>query len=146
NDTWMLSLSGDVAWRKLSPAGAGPSARYAHVAIYDPVRNRMVIFGGYSGQQPLNDVWALSTNTMTWTSLAPSGSAPIPREWASAIYDPIRDRMVVFGGFDLAGARNDVWALSLSDPPTWSEIVPSGSLPAGRYLHCAAYDPVRDRM
>ena len=45
-----------------------------------------------------------------------------PRYYHSAIYDPMRDRMVVFGGDDGAysGWRNDVWALvrSVSTRPS----------------------------
>jgi len=148
NDTWSLPLSGDPAWAKLRTDGSMPSARYSHSAIHDPVRNRMVIFGGFDGTRR-NDVRALLlTETPTWTEIVPSiGPAPTGRQWHSAIYDPVRDRMVVFGGLDPSGVfRNDVWTLSLSGTPTWNELVPSGDLPAGRYLHAAIYDPVRDRM
>ena len=37
-----------------------PPARYRHTAIYDPVRDRIVVFGGNSGSSQYNDVWALS--------------------------------------------------------------------------------------
>jgi hypothetical protein len=44
-----------------------------------------------------------------------------PIAYHSAIYDPVRDRMVVFGGFDgLGNLHNDVWVLSLAGAPTWS--------------------------
>ena len=57
-----------------------------------------------------------------------------PRALAhTAIYDPVRDRMVVFGGYDGNGNRNDVWALSLSGSPAWSELTPAGSLPSARH-------------
>ena len=49
-----LSLAGTPAWSALAPSGTPPSWRYMHSAIYDPVRDRMVVFGGSS----LNDVWA----------------------------------------------------------------------------------------
>ena len=77
-------------------------ARSGHSAIYDPVRDRMVVFGGYSGTGYtyfLNDVWVLSLAGMpAWTQLTPTGTPPSARYGHSAIYDPVRDRMVVFGG------------------------------------------------
>jgi hypothetical protein len=54
--------------------------------------------------------------------------------------------MVVFGGRDATGARNDAWSLTLSGNLVWSEIVPSGNAPPGRYQHAAILDLVRDRM
>jgi len=49
-----------------------------------------------------------------WVELHPDGAPPSSRELHTAVYDPIGDRMVVFGGLDGANALNDVWALSLA--------------------------------
>lgn len=151
NDVWTLPLTGPPIWTQLAPAGdslAGglPSPRAGHVAIYDPVRDRMIVFG--SGQQPgQNDVWALSlSGDPAWTKLAPAGTAPLPRIFASAAYDPVHDRMILFGGVSLYQFHNDVWALSLSGTPTWSPIDPPGERPSGRYAQTAIDDPVRDRI
>jgi hypothetical protein len=148
NDVWSLSLSASPAWTELTPAGTPPSGRLGHTAIYDPVRDRMVVFGGSRANYPalpLNDIWALSlSGTPAWTELTPAGTPPAPRSHHTAIYDPVRDRMVVFGGF--RSETSDVWALSLTGSPAWTEIAPAGALPTGRYYHTAIYDPVRDRM
>jgi hypothetical protein len=151
NDVWALSLAGTPAWTHLTPAGTPPSARYGHGAIYDPVRDRMVVFGGYyysSGEHYLSDVWALSlAGTPAWTQLAPTGTAPGARYYHSAIYDPSGDRMLVFGGRDILSiVRNDVWALSLAGTPAWTQLAPTGTLPTARYAHSAVLDPVRGRM
>jgi hypothetical protein len=150
NDVWELSLAGNPAWRELSPAGTPPPPRRLHVAIYDPVRDRMVVFGGF-GNYPtyyLKDVWALSlAGNPTWSEISPGGSTPSARWSPTAIYDPVRDRMVVFGGtIESGGSDNDVWALSLAGSPAWSELTPAGSPPSARSGHTAIYDPVRDRM
>jgi galactose oxidase-like protein len=145
NDVWALSLAGIPAWSELSPAGTSPAARLGHTAIYDPVRDRMVVFGG-QGIRQLNDVWALSlAGIPAWSAIAPAGRLPSSRDGHSAIYDPVRDRMVVFGG-QHRNNRKDVWELSLAATPVWSEIAPSGRLPKPRSQHSAIYDPVRDRM
>jgi hypothetical protein len=147
NDVWALSLAGAPAWTQLTPSGTPPSARYGHSAIYDPVRDRMVMFGGsyeYLGTHHLNDVWILSlAGTPAWTELIPTGTPPSERDNHSAIYDPVRDRMVVYGGI---WSSNDVWALSLAGSPAWTQLIPLDTPPSDRDGHSAIYDPVRDRM
>ena len=147
NDVWALSLAGSPAWSQLAPAGTPPSPRSGHTAIYDPVRDRMVIFGGNSPSGDRNDVWALSlAGSPPWTPLPPAGTPPPPRSGPAAIYDPLRDRMTVFGGV-LDGFRfNDVWVLSLAGSPTWIPLAPGGTLPPTLSGHTAIYDLPRDRM
>src|SRR5256712_4444478 len=69
NDVWALSLAGTPAWSALAPARNPPPARSDHPAIYDPVRDRMLVFGGY-GTGYLSDLW-----TLVWGT---TGSAPGP--------------------------------------------------------------------
>jgi hypothetical protein len=151
NDVWALSLDGTSAWTHLTPTGAPPVGRELHSAIYDPVRDRMVVFGGYENSgSDVNEVWALSlAGTPAWTELAPTGTPPSARESHSSIYDPVRDRMVVFGGNHYDGSDhylNEVWALSLAGAPAWTELAPSGAPPSARAGHGAIYDPVSDGM
>jgi hypothetical protein len=156
NDVWALSLSGTPTWSLLTPAGTPPAARSDHSAIYDPVRDRMIVFGGYYAVVPsgmvvafLNDVRVLSlAGTPTWTQLGPGGPPPTARCMAGAIYDPVRDRIVVFGGYTDTSPwfLGDVWTLSLSGPIAWRARTPAGTPPIGRRSPGAIYDPVRDRM
>jgi hypothetical protein len=147
NEVWALSLAGTPAWTLLAPTGTPPSARYGHTAIHDPVRDRMVVFGGWDASSRRNDVWSLSlAGTPAWAALTPAGTPPSTRDGHSAIYDPVRDRMVVFGGWDASSRRNDVWSLSLAGTPTWAALTPSGTPPSARDGHSAIYDPARDRM
>src|SRR5207247_9698816 len=99
NDVWALSLAGSPAWTYTTLSRASPPARFAHTAIYDPVRDRMVVFGGYDNVSIFGDVIALSLGEgPAWSSLTPVNGGP--RYQHSAIYDPVRDRMLVFGGLD----------------------------------------------
>ena len=141
--TWALSLNSTPEW---APVAGPPRWRSGHSAIYDPFRHRMLIFGGRvdPSNPPLSDTWAFNLDDLRWELLLPSGQPPPPRADHSAIYDPVRDRMIVFGG---ANSDSSVWALSLSGIPSWSQISFSGvEHPQGRNDHAAVYDPVRDRM
>jgi hypothetical protein len=128
---WALSLAGSPAWSTVAAAGTPPSTRYAHTAIYDAVRDRMLVFGGYDGAAgTLNDAWSLSmAGSPAWSALAPAGSPPAARMWHTAIYDAVRDRMLVFGGLESPGDvhvdRNDLWALEWETPVSVPESGPA---------------------
>ena len=155
NDCWALSLGEDLAWARLQTFGKAPSPRNHHSAIYDARRNRMLVFGG--GKR---EVWSLSLGDKpTWTRLETVGTQPPPFEGHSAVYDARRNRILVFGGtagnysplMRVTGAPptktyNDVWALSLTDPPSWAKLTPLGEPPSVRYYHAAVLDTAGDHM
>ncbi len=151
SSVWALGLDGSPAWSVLPTIGTPPAPRTGAAAIYDPVGDRLIIFGGLSFS-PVNDVtkevWSLSlSGTPTWSLLKPVGG-PGGRAYASASYDPRRNRMLVFGGFNYGypGVYSDVWALSLGGSPSWSAITATGVAPSGRFKAVAVVDSSRDRL
>jgi hypothetical protein len=109
-DTWALSLD-DTTW---APLEAGGPRRTEHSAVYDAVRDRMVVYGGRDENGELSsDVWALSLADGSWSQLIPAGRTPLPRAEHTAIYDPEADRMIVFGGAtrDWRWPVGDTWVL-----------------------------------
>ena len=148
-DVLLLSLNG--TWQVLPALGTPPADPYDSPAcIYDPIRDRIVLFGvGNGGPAGSNGVWAVDlSGTPTWTQLFPTGGPPGTRSGGtSAMYDPVRDRMIVCGGHVSAGSGDfwysETWALSLSGTPAWTQLA---SAPTGRAFHSAVYDPARDRM
>jgi hypothetical protein len=108
NDLWALSLAGTPEWIQLAPLGTPPSPRREHAAVYDSLRNRMLVFGGRTTGR-LNDLWQLSLGDLTWTPLAPLGSLPPARQGHAAVFDPITDRLAVFGGSNGATVYGDTW-------------------------------------
>lgn len=146
NDVWDLSLGNVSTWSRLAPNGTPPTPRTLQGAIYEPTRDRIIIFGGRDSA-PLNDAWELSfSGELAWLPLAPVGAPPTPREDVAAAYDEQRSRLMVFGGADLGGVYNEVWALSLSGTPTWTRLTPAGTAPSARGGAHMIYDHARDRL
>jgi hypothetical protein len=119
DDTWALSFAGTPNWSHLEPGDTVPSARVGHVAIYDPLGARMVVFGGHSASGYSGEVWSLALDgAPAWTELAPTGVVlPFGRSRPMAIYDPSRRGLLVFGGEHSGGqAVDEAWELSWRRP------------------------------
>jgi len=148
NDVWAVTSGPPVRWEQLSPLGTPPSPRYAHTMVYDSLRDRMIVYGGSPNtNSPLGDVFELTlSGTPTWNPIA-AANPPPARLAAVAIYDPIGDRMIVFGGLSGFDNLGDTWQLSFaSGTPTWTELVFSDPTPGKRSWSAAIYDPVEQRM
>ena len=144
-DTWQFDFLPTPHWTQLQPI-AHPTAGSDLVAIYDPIRRRMIVFGGDTGTSDgaTNKVWALSMdNPSTWDELHPLGTPPAARSFATGVYDALYDRLIVYGGYP---GMSDAWALSLSGQPSWTNLSPGGVLPPGRWGATTTYDPVGNRM
>lgn len=148
NDCWALSLGATPTWHALPTGLSRPSRRLGASAIHDPLRHRMILFGGLDHRYAyLDDTWELSLfGSPAWAPIVPAGEPPRARAAHTAIYDPIRDRMLVFGGTGDQVYFNDLWALWLSPAPRWEKLTPLGPSPATRHAHTAVYDAQRDRM
>jgi len=115
SDTWVLTfangIGGTPTWTEITPSNNGPSARSGHTATYDAQNDLMTIYGGYDGTNLLGDAWVLSAasgqGTSSWTQILSSGAAPA-RRFASAVYEPVSNQMMVFGGvFTLPSLPDD---------------------------------------
>ena len=168
NDVWVLSgangLSNNSSWTQLKPTGTAPAPRYSQGAFYDPGSNRLVVFGGVGPTYPQtnNDVWILTNangtgGTPAWLQPTPVGALPVPRFNVGLTYDPVTNRMIVFGGSIWATSgtyyyqTNETWILTNangtgSTAPTWISAAPGGSLPIGRSNPSVAYDPGSNRL
>ncbi len=151
SDLWQLSTTpGAEGWSPLAAAGPAPQARYTASEVYDPIRDRMIVFGGDPGGGVpfFNDVWSLSLSAPTpaWAQLAPTGTLPDGRSGQAMVYDSARDRMLVVCGQKRDGTvLGDVWELTLGPTPAWTKLTTSGSQPVLAF-HSAVYDPIRDRV
>src|SRR5262249_4906392 len=89
NDTW--EWAGD-RWFQRFPVHS-PDGRSGHVMVYDG--SRVVIWGGRGDNGDLNDTWVYDKRD--WTQINTQKSPP-PRILAGGAWDPIRNRLVIFGG------------------------------------------------
>ncbi len=143
DELWELSLSPAPRWSQIQVAGPAPCGRYAHAGLYDPVRKRVLLFGGTTNPRMyctigagLNDLWELSVEgTPAWREVAQSGDIPRPGIAGSAFYDRARDRMLFV-------SQDSVWAMSLAPTGSWTRLE-TGSGPT---WGTAALDAAGDRL
>lgn len=145
-DTWLWETA---AWRALCTpsepcAAPQPSARVGHAMVFDGNRQRVVLVGGFDGQQVLEDTWTWSESA-GWVELC-SGSCEVDpasccgytaRFGHGLAYDSNRGQVLMFGGNDGAADLSSLWTLAANE---WKEIVPPGASPGARASHSMAFD------
>ena len=80
--------------------------------------------------------------------MATTGTGPTTLSHA-AVFDPLHDQMVVFGGSDIASQTYllGAWCLQFSTPtPTWSRAPLTGAVPPAVEGASAIYDPIADEV
>jgi len=148
DSTWAYDVSKN-GWTELKPSGPSPAQRNGHATAYDSARGLMILFGGSHAPRDFHDLWAYDPSANTWTQLRPSGPVPDGRNGASFDYDPLIDRLVLFGGFrggsaGVEGAAGDTWEYDFGKN-TWIEIKPTGQAPAARQFGSLVFCPTVER-
>ncbi len=129
------------SWSQLTPSGAAPGGRIYHTLVFDSVRDRAVMFGGFNGTSEFNDTWEWIPSSSTWAQRSPTLS-PAVRQVMAATYDAARGRTVVWGGFsNNGGFLADTWEWNGAN---WTQAASSGPIP-GRCASVMVYDSVRQR-
>lgn len=146
-DTWEFD---GAVWRNLTPvAGPNPDARMSMGIVYDPSRQRVVLFGGQNTTGRLRDTW--EWDGAVWESRTPADPAASPpaRSSHTLAYDSLRHRVILFGGSGAvsgaAGYLQDTWAW---DGVAWTQLTPAAGAPnpPTRTYFGLAYDDARDRL
>lgn len=96
-------------WRTLEPQGPKPEPRYAHAS--DALSSsRFVIFGGFSANGVLADVWVFDIFEGTdgsWWKVEQSSTYDYPRGYHSVSFWAETNELLVYGGTSLDLSDND---------------------------------------
>lgn len=130
-------------WQGLLAVTFTPTPRSFHAGGYDPVKYRLIIYGGQTFTFQ-DDLWAFSFATSTWDSLSPPAPRPAGRYLTSAV--TTRDNQILlFGGRTSGTLTNDVWQYSIARN-RWTQHVITGAQPEPREGHAATYRADEDKM
>lgn len=139
SDTWEWD---GTTWTLATPAAnAGPRYRYA--ACYDPIRGRVVMYGGATTQllsPPSNQTWEYQGTT--WSQVNTLGN-PGPRDRAAMCFHLGLGKAVLFGGADSSGVTNQTWLYDGS-VGIWTQVAINGPVPPARNAATLVYDPLRN--
>jgi hypothetical protein len=117
-----------------------PVPRVFAALVADPVRGRVVLFGGVSDSGTfLNDTWELSA--ARWVR-RPSAAAPAPRAYAAAAFDPTLRQVLLYGGGTFTDGGGDTWAWTGTG---WRELGAESEL-GPRWAALMAADTARRRL
>jgi hypothetical protein len=147
-DAWALDLVGTPAWSMVT--GTPPAPRQGHAVAMDTRRGRMLVFGGRTDSWCALCSWFYYADLNAydgvgaWSDLYTPG--PSGRAFASLVYDPVRDRLLLYGGMNEGILYGEVWSYTFAHPQAWSLLAPAGTAPDPRRGHTAIYDPPNDRM
>ncbi|HEU0237409.1 MAG TPA: kelch repeat-containing protein, partial [Candidatus Limnocylindrales bacterium] len=91
-------------WRPITPANAGPSARFGHEAVWLAGRGLVVWAGQASATTFFNDLWLYDPAANRWTRLPNGGATPTPRYGSCSGIGP-DGRLWISHGFTEDGTR-----------------------------------------
>jgi hypothetical protein len=138
-DTWEWSGNTNT-WEQREPAASPPTRASASMA-YDPVRQKMVMWGGWNGGR---DVLTWEYDGSTWRSFSPPNH-PMGRDKHVMVYDAQLDKLVLFGGKvntgPQGGDQNDTWLYDLTIH-TWNQHLTTVQ-PSPRANQAMVYDSTR---
>lgn len=115
-----------------------PGARHLHAMTYDPVRDRLILFGGFDSvgtSAPRNQTWEATGQDLDWTIRTPATNPPFTIA-AHMTYDEVRRRTVLLTQ-TTSGPEHWQW-----DGNNWTRVTPATPPPFGPL----AFDALRARV
>ncbi len=108
-DLWSFDIEAK-RWRELTP-DVRPAPRMFGSLVYDLDHRQLILFGG-TGAETYGDLWVYESEGELWRELTSTSDGPSHRQSHAAAWVPGQG-MLLFGGQDETGLRNDLWQLSL---------------------------------
>lgn len=122
NEVWNFNTT-SLKWDLIPSKGnEKPEGRFTHVAMYDSLLNRLLVFSG-QGNGLYNDLWAFRFADSTWQLIFANGNvsgAPLQRYGTATGFDPISRKVLNFAGFTTSGRFDDTWTFD-ADEKTWAD-------------------------
>ena len=143
NQTWEFD---GTDWAQKFPAN-NPGNLGLHAMAFDSVRNKVVLYGGMPGGNPIvdsNQTWEY--DGINWTRRFPATN-PGQREACSMCFHAGIGKTILFGGVNATSGApfpvdNDkTWAW---DGTNWTELTITGTRPPARERARLAYDSLRE--
>jgi len=137
--TWAYKPSTD-SWAQLAD---GPISRYWQSGAWDLQEQQLIIHGGMSSVggtiKSYNDTITFDPATGSWVTRT---NATLKRYSHSAVWDPTKGRMLVFGGYAGGAISKDLWAYEPIGN-TWEQ---KASAPVSTYEHSAIWADGLNKM
>ena len=113
-------------WRERRPVRQPGAFSYMPM-VFDSARGRTVLFGGTYAVDgtTISGLWEY--DGLDWTQRSLAGGPPARFNHAMA-YDSLRQRVVVYGGWNSTGPLSDTWTW---DGVTWLSVPATGPAPSG---------------
>ena len=153
-DLWDFNLTnlvglGTVASTALSPVGFAPQGRRWAAGVWVSSTNEGYFYGGLTAHGESNEMWVLTYDaalaTTSWLRVPPAGVQPPALAGASLVLDAPRNRLVLFGGFNVTAVSSATYAFDLNTRQ-WSLLTPTGVVPSARWFTAAIANPAQNRI
>jgi cysteine-rich repeat protein len=109
DETWEFDCESN-AWEQVMVTGK-PPANVASTMVFDSIARQGVLFLGVSSAANAVKTWLYDGRQRTWSSVPVGNDAPPYRYYASMMFDPLRQAVVVAGGSNGTSLLDDVWEL-----------------------------------
>ncbi|MDQ3019122.1 MAG: T9SS type A sorting domain-containing protein [Bacteroidota bacterium] len=108
-DIWSLNLN-SFEWTNITPAVKPESRWFSPVICTNS--NEAFIYGGQNSQTILGDLWKFNLTNNSWDSITQGTIRPGARYGHIAVYVPVSNKMIIFGGSD-PSYKNDTWIFNI---------------------------------
>jgi len=143
DDLWAFDFQSQ-SWERIE-TDTQPAGRLSPGMVYDPDSRQIILFGGHTKEDRVNDTWVYDITANLWEEVTSENSPP-PRSDMGMVYDEANEVVILFGGYcrdDVRELCDDTWVF---DPQTntWTEMNPVNHPPV-MYGHSLTYDPVNQQ-
>jgi hypothetical protein len=122
-----------------------PSGRRQPAVVYDRISKHVVVYGGYSSAQPVQDTWEWDGAAGLWKRMPVD--PPAMFDMSAAVWDDLDGWVLLFGGetFPSAAPSSQLWSYAQG----WYKVPPNAfdaAWPPAQLNPLFAYDAARARV